>query len=350
VSGSGIKTDRDSLFLDFNGLDLEERMKVFYSDDCFDSDFIKTYRIENSSSYNLIQKRRETRLELNNIKQILYRPFDNRFIYYVPGLTSRPAWDVMQHMIHPNLAFIVKRQARENLPYTWFGITDALVIDGSFAIDNKGRERIFPLYLYPDSRNPQKSLIDEGKRPNLSKVFLDAIFEKLNYVPAPEKIFYYIYSIFHSPAYRTRYAELLKIDYPRIPFTSDDKLFCRLAFYGKELVSFHLMKSLKLDTFITKFVEVEGGRTVDPGYPKYDENSSCVLINKKGDKFAGVPKAVWEFYVGGHQVCHKWLKDRKGHILTQEDITHYQRIVVALQETMRLMQQIDEAIPGWPIE
>jgi Type ISP C-terminal specificity domain len=110
------------------------------------------------------------------------------------------------------------------------------------------------------------------------------------------------------------------------------------------------MKSPRLDVLITEFAHSDGGSIVDPGHPKYDENTSSVLINKKGDKFIGVPKAVWEFYIGGYQVCHKWLKDRKGRTLTLEDITHYQRIVVALQETMSLMQQIDAAIPGWPIE
>lgn len=348
--GSGIKTDRDPLFLDFISSDLEDKMQVFYSDKCLDSYFAKMYRVENSSSYNLLQKRKETQLELTNVKQILYRPFDNRFIYYAPGLTSRPAWDVMQHMIHPNFAFIVKRQARENLPYTWFGVTDSLVIDGSFAIDNKGRERIAPLYLYPDSRNPQKSLINEGRQSNFSQEFLDAVFDKLGYKPTPETIFFYIYSIFHSPTYRTRYSESLKIDFPRIPLTSNDKLFHQLSTYGEELVALHLMKSSKLDNLITKFVETSSNCIVDPGHPKYDDNSNSVLINKKGDKFTEVPKAVWEFYIGGYQVCHKWLKDRKGRTLSEEDITHYQRIVVALQETIRLMQKIDEAIPGFPLE
>ena len=115
-------------------------------------------------------------------------------------------------------------------------------------------------------------------------------------------------------------------------------------------MALHLMKSPKLGIPITQFIETGGNRTVDPGHPKYDENSSSILINKKGDKFIGVHENVWNFHVGSYQVCHKWLKDRKGRTLTQEDITHYQRIVVALQETIYLMQQIDEAIPGFPIK
>ncbi|WP_448533313.1 type ISP restriction/modification enzyme [Parathermosynechococcus lividus] len=97
--------------------------------------------------------------------------------------------------------------------------------------------------------------------------------------------------------------------------------------------------------------KIQGGELLP--YPPLREaggESGTVLLNKKGDGFTGVPAAVWNFYVGGYQVCHKWLKDRKGRMLSPEDITHYQRIVVALQETIRLMKQIDAAIPGWPLE
>ncbi len=110
------------------------------------------------------------------------------------------------------------------------------------------------------------------------------------------------------------------------------------------------MKSPKLDMLITQFVEAGGNYCVDPGHPKYDERDRSVLLNKKGDKITGVPQSAWEFYIGGYQVCHKWLKDRKGRTLSEEDITHYQRIVVALQETIRIMQQIDEAIPEFPLK
>lgn len=116
------------------------------------------------------------------------------------------------------------------------------------------------------------------------------------------------------------------------------------------------MKSPQLDTstllsdrnFITKFVENNGNNLVDAGHPKY--NQDAVIINKEGDKFTGVPESVWNFYVGGYQVCQKWLKDRKGRTLTSDDIQHYQRIVVALKETIELMAKIDAVIPAWPIQ
>ncbi len=178
--------------------------------------------------------------------------------------------------------------------------------------------------------------------------FLNDVKSKFSYLPNPETISYYIYAILHSPAYRDRYAQFLKTHFPRIPLTSNDKLFRKLADYGEQLVQLHLMTSPKLDNLITKFVEGTGERLVAPAHPKYQDDA--VHINKKGDKFTGVPESVWNFYVGGYQVCHKWLKDRKGRTLSDEDILHYQKIVVALAETIELMAKIDEAISGFPIQ
>lgn len=144
-----------------------------------------------------------------------------------------------------------------------------------------------------------------------------------------------------------------------LPLTRNLDLFQKLAAYGEELVALHLMKSPRMDSPIVQF-KGNPNPIVDAGHPKFllpspsgrgaGVEGGKVIINKKGDGFTGVPEQIWNFYVGSYQVCHKWLKDRKGRTLSPEDITHYQRIVVALQETIRLMQQIDEAIPGFPLE
>jgi len=153
-----------------------------------------------------------------------------------------------------------------------------------------------------------------------------------------------MYAIFHSPTYRTRYAEFLKIDFPRLPLTSDKKLFAKLVAKGKELVELHLLKSPKVDEFITTY-PVSGDNKVE----KVSFTGGKVHINLR-QYFGGVPEEVWNFKIGGYQVCDKWLKDRKGRALSGEDITHYQRVVVAIKETIRLMKEIDKAIPQWPIE
>jgi predicted helicase len=253
----------------------------------------------------------------------------------------------MQHMVAgQNLGLVFMRQVALQDDYSHFLVANCPVDNRAF-YSNRGTMQLAPLYIYPDSNSPQLSVLKEQRRPNLSQSFLNAITAKLGYTPTPEAIFYYIYAIFHSPTYRIRYVEFLKIDFPRVPLTSSDRLFRQLAAYGEELVVLHLMRSPKLDNTITQY-EDRGGNQVVDGHPKYQQGD--VIINKKGDRFTGVPENVWNFYVGGYQVCQKWLKDRKGRSLSNEDILHYQRIVVSLKETIELMAHIDAAIPGFPIE
>jgi len=239
---------------------------------------------------------------------------------------------------------------------------------------------IFPFYIYREENSNE--LFDsvsffpwepdpmfDGRVPNLKPGFISNIESKLGlaFDPhmvgrdhaiestfGPEDILAYIYAIFHSPTYRQRYAEFLKIDFPRVPLTSDADLFRTLVTLGRELIALHLMKSPQLHERMTHF-PIPGDNTVAPrgGYPKYtppaEDQSGQVYINRD-QYFAGVPQEVWEFEIGGYQVLHKWLKDRRGRALNYEDQMHYQQIVVALLETIRLMAEIDAVIPAWPIE
>lgn len=135
------------------------------------------------------------------------------------------------------------------------------------------------------------------------------------------------------------------MDFPRLPLTSDRALFKALVTKGEELVALHLMESPSLSSLITKY-PVAGDNTVDK--VSYDHNNLRVYINRT-QYFEGVPLEVWEFHIGGYQVCQKWLKDRKGRVLTYDELTHYQKVIVAMKETIRLMTEIDILIPHWPI-
>jgi hypothetical protein len=138
----------------------------------------------------------------------------------------------------------------------------------------------------------------------------------------------------------------LKIDFPRLPLTSDKEFFKALAAKGAELVSLHLMESPLLNNLITGY-PVAGSNMVEKIV--YDEANGRLHINKQ-QYFEGVPPEVWNFHIGGYQVAQKWLKDRKGRMLSYDEMTHYQKIVVALKETIRLMQGIDALISDWPME
>ena len=188
-------------------------------------------------------------------------------------------------------------------------------------------------------------------------------------------IFHYAYAVFHSPNYRARYAEFLKIDFPHLPLTSDLDLFRWLCALGADLVALHLLeddypaaswnqtgRASPLQHPITTFVEGVNDTTMGAFSKSTCYQDGKVYLDtsqrKRSSYFAGVPEDVWNFHIGGYQVCYKWLYDRRGtgsepgRTLTADDIAHYQRIVVALKETIRLMEEIDEVIEaygGWPM-
>jgi predicted helicase len=231
----------------------------------------------------------------------------------------------------------------------------------------------FPLYIYEEAlsldlgANEADSSHGMQKRPNFSEQFLESLAEALGLsqkgaygLPAaltPETILHYAYAVFQSPGYRSRYAEFLKVDFPRLPLTDNVELFRALARLGGELVAIHLMESPKLGDFVTTYT---GPKNPEAGRVGWSDGTVWLnaAATKKGEPatpgtsgFRGVPEEVWNFHIGGYQVCHKWLKDRKGRTLSKDDLVHYQKIVVALNETIRLMQEIDEVIEqhgGWP--
>ncbi len=370
VHQSGLKTDRDKLFFDYDREELGNRIKIFYTESGLEPAFREKYDVRDSSSYKLISRRAKTNFDINNIHLCLYRPFDAQWLYYDPSLTSRPAWDVMQHMLaNNNLGLVFMRQVSVQDEYTHFLATRYLVDNRSF-YSNKGIMSMAPVYLLENEQQlligPTKSnSVSSNRIPNLNPDFVSAFASRLGmeFVSdghgdlattfGPEDIFNYIYAVFHSPTYRQRYAEFLKIDFPRVPMTASPELFRKLCILGEELVALHLPESPKVSEHSVSFPE-PGDNMVEKGYPKFvfyeEEKTGYVYINKT-QYFKGIPKEVWEFHVGGYQVCEKWLKDRRGRKLSSyEDRTHYQKVVVALKETIRLMGEIDRAVPGWPME
>jgi predicted helicase len=164
-----------------------------------------------------------------------------------------------------------------------------------------------------------------------------------------EEIFHYAYGVFHSPGYRSRYAEFLKIDFPRLPLTGSLELFRALARLGSDLTALHLLESAKLEKIITDYIGIRS-----PEVEKISWSNKTVWLDKaQTTGFKGVSEDVWNFHIGGYQVCEKWLKDRKGRPLSSDDRTHYQKIIVALSETIGVMADIDAVITkhgGWPLK
>ncbi|MDP2365245.1 MAG: type ISP restriction/modification enzyme, partial [Ignavibacteria bacterium] len=180
----------------------------------------------------------------------------------------------------------------------------------------------------------------QSKLPNLSQELVEEL--KSNFIKSitPEEIFYYIYAILYSNTYRTKYAEFLKGDFPRIPFTKDYKHFIKLGKLGKELADLHLLKSNKLSKTISAF-PVKVNKKIEK--LKYEDEK--VWINKD-QYFSNVKPEVWEYQIGGHQVCEKWLKDRKDRTLNLDEIQTYCQIVTALSKTIELQKKIDDNYDG----
>jgi predicted helicase len=374
VFQNGIKTDRDELFCDMDRGALVARMKTFYSAHGVVPPFSEQYRVQDSSSYDLLARRAATHYDEHCIHPCLYRPFDTRWLYYKIGLTSRPADRVMQHMLAgPNVALIAARQFAGHRHFV-ANCTNTLTEISSQPF---APLTLFPLYLYPAVKaNPagravrglaQALIFFEpqtqypARRHNLQEGFLDVLGRRLgmSFVNdgsgdlkksfGPEDVFHYIYAILHSPAYRMRYAEFLKIEFPRIPLTSSAPLFKTLCGLGMKLASLHLLQSPLLDDChqpLTSSVKYPQAGTDEVTRVVYAHGA--VFINAT-QHFTPVPEAVWQFHVGGYQVCEKWLKDRKGRVLSADEKVHFQKIVVALEHTIALMDDIDRAVPQWPL-
>lgn len=359
INNLGMNTHRDSLVVAFTKQELLDRLVALRSQDISDDEIRHQFGVVDVSTWKLSSARQRLRDDQNwetRLIPCLYRPFDHRYLCFSPDLIDRPRMGLNQHMMAgENLSFATTRQTRE--PFSAMA-TDQVCGQHKIATPYDGSS-IFPLYLYTTPENTAGTLFAQSgttRTPNLSPAFIAAFSGKLGLqfiqngqgdlqnTFGPEDVFYYAYAVFHSPTYRTRYAEFLKMDFPRLPLTSDKNLFAQLVGKGKELVQLHLLKSPQVDSFVASFPEPGDNQVEQVIYA-----DGKVHINNN-QYFGDLPSEVWRFKVGGYQVCDKWLKDRRGRQLNNEEIDHYQRVIVSLQLTIRLMEKIDKIIPGWPMK
>jgi predicted helicase len=342
LSNTGFTTGRDHFVIDIDVNGLSNRIEMFYDYSYSENDIRHQLDLKDNRDWSMVEARKGT-YNKSFIKEIIYRPFDRRYIYYDQQLIDFGREKVMQHfLIGENIGLITPRQTKETL-----GGFLTKNIAGHKSFSAYDRSFIFPLYLYPENID-QGELYESAKRtPNLNTEIIKQIEDKLGLsftneketeegTFAPIDILDYIYAVLHSPGYREKYKEFLKIDFPRVPYPKDAATFWQLASLGGEIRRLHLLESPKLEQFITQY-PVDGDNVVEN--IKY--KNSDVYINAT-QYFANVPPVAWEFYIGGYQPAQKWLKDRKGRELSYEDIFHYQKIIVALSETARLMNEIDK--------
>jgi predicted helicase len=342
---NGVKTDRDSLFIGERKSDIENRFKTLLGGELTKS-FIDEYRVVDSGSFKITERIKGKKYNSDFIKNILYRPFDIRSIYYDPKIVSRPAQKVMQHMLKENIAILCCRQ-QSTFDFQHILVTNVLSEVCTVSLQTKETTYTFPLYLYSESNGQQTIGQTSERTPNLKTEIVDQIAEKLGLTFTNEKetikntfapidILDYIYAVLHSSIYREKYKEFLKIDFPRVPYPKDKNTFWTLAKLGGAIRQIHLLESPTVEQYITQY-PIDGNNVV--GKTKYQDGK--VFINDT-QYFDNVPQIAWEFFIGGYQPAQKWLKDRKERKLEFDDILHYQKIIVALSETDKLMKEIDK--------
>ena len=335
----GIVTARDKFAIDFEKDKILRRVKDFTNLKKSDEEIKIIYGLKDTSTFKLNKFRKQLSSELweKDFTKILYRPFDLRDIIYTKWIIERPIFDTMRHMLEDNISLCYMRQVSTSESYSQVLISQHIVDNRTF-FSSKGIIQLAPLYLYPET--DKKDLFSEHetgeKKPNIKPELFEELKKNFKKEVKPEEIFYYIYAVLYSNTYRTKYAEFLKIDFPRVPFTRDYKLFIQLGKLGKQLADLHLLKTKELDKTISKF-PIDGNNKVEK--PKYENDK--IWVNKE-QYFDGVTEQVWNYQIGGYQVCEKWLKDRKGRTLNLDEIETYCKIVTALSRTIWLQNEIDK--------
>ena len=302
------------------------------------------------------------RSRLSLAAQVAYRPFDVRWTAFTgvtKGFLAYPRTKTMLHFLaeSENIGLIATRINRG--VSTGYVFCTRSICDRHFLDSAGDSTSVFPLYLYHRGEGLFANEPGGERIANLKAETAQEICNAsgLRLRPdgrgdlvtdaGPEDLFGYAYAILHSAGYRARYAGFLKADFPRVPRTSNKVLFRALAQIGGQLTAVHLLESPMTGQPMGKFFGSRDSEVSGVGW-----SSATVWVNRAHEAgFASVPEAVWNFHIGGYQVCRKWLKDRKGRTLSDDDIAHYQRIVVAISETIRTMGEIDEVIDahgGWP--
>jgi len=343
ICNAGSKTERDSLNIHFTDEDRLLVLKDFR--ELSISELIEKYHTKDSRDWQVLLAQKDLQTNPIIATKISYRPLDTRYINYTgktKGIMGYPRFDVMCHMIHPNVSLCLVRNNRryEETYFISNGIADKSYISSNDDIT------VFPLYIYTENMGKEERIV------NFNTDLYESIAKGLNYLPCyddnilvdptseyngvlyPQDLFDYIYAVLHRPSYRERYKEFLKIDFPRIPYPTDWEKFRDLVEKGEELRLLHLMEDLPPKTGVS--FPAAGTMQVDC----YRWQDNRVYINSD-QYFEGVPESAWNFYIGGYQPAQKWLKDRKGLTLLFEDVKHYQRIIYVLQQTERIMNEID---------
>ena len=387
--GAGFATQQDEFAISFTKEEVSQKIKILIDESLSEQAVRKQFRLCSTNQWNFDKARQNlSRMEWEDkVIRVAYRPFDFRFTSYVSDVVSIPRWAIMSNLFpeKKNIALIAARIINGEEPRHEF--ISRLPVEKIFLSSKTSNNAfVFPLYLFDDS--PMLYGIS-NRKVNLSSKFLNSIASKikldlletglgdLKSTIGPEDVFHYVYGILFSPSYRKSYSEYLAVDFPRVPMPLSLEFFISISSLGADLAALHLLEEdYKGSSWIknhipspfskyqemARFIYGKNGTTLGPlNRKKMFVNGKVIINTEFGDQgsfFDGIPNNIWEFHFGGYQVLQKWLYDRRsiggqpGYTLTNEDITHYKKMAMAIQETVRIMDEIDcviEDYGGWPI-
>ena len=342
IQSTGVKTHRDQFVTDFEEKPLRKRIEAFRDLSIPDEEIANKYALKSNRDWDLPKRRKSLAADteyIASLTKLLYRPFDTRVYFHHDDVVDWPRREVTRHMVAgENLGLCTSRG--HEIGRGWEHVFCCNQIIDHHIVSLKEVNYLLPLYRYPtpEGERTRKGELFEETEPfeNLTKNFRTFVDKEYKHHYSPEDIFGYIYAVLHSPAYRAKYLEFLKSDFPCIPFVDNSKTFEALSALGWELVQVHLLKSvpqkLKVDISPGNF-KVEK--------PTYNDQSQRLNINKT-QYFTPVPQDVWDFHIGGYQVLNQYLKARKGRTLSLDEIQNVQDIVNVLRFTIDQMQRIDK--------
>jgi predicted helicase len=327
--GSGMMTNRDHLTIRFTKEDVWKTINRFIALD--EVDARQEFKLSRDARDWTVARAQDDVRQSGPRRELIvpvhYRPFDIRYTYHTGrarGFIGWPVEQIWRSMLRPNIALAVSRMTKGE------GFAHALVSDHmveKIALSSKTSNNAF---VFP--------LRGDGEVENLSSDFRAFIDSRYEHHYTPEEILGYIYAVLHAPTYRTRYAEFLRIDFPRIPFPEPIEDFERLSLLGWGLVQAHLLRELPR----RGLAAYHGKRDHSVEAVSFSPEEQAVSINQI-QLFKPVPQDVWEFHIGGYQVLDKYLKSRKGRKLTLDEINHVSAIADSLAFTIEQMARIDEA-------
>lgn len=362
----GIKTGRDQFLIAANTEKLTSNLNYFINNE--EKEVERKYGLRFTKSWNFesLVDQIKNKLFSDEFLTINYRPFDERVIYYNELFVDRSRRALMKNYLNPNVGIVIGRQGQAVPGKLWNLIFSTNEIS-DMNIFYRGGGTNFPLYLYqiPTELDPREKI------PNFNPEILNKIeqqlgmkmeeVETINQQPTtdnqftPLNLLDYIYAVLHSPNYREKYREFLKIDFPRVPYPQKET-FWQLVELGAEIRKLHLLEDISNKDLSTKF-PVSGDNVLEK--PVFERSvilsaeqseaveeshqTGKVFINKT-QYFENIPETSWNFYIGGYQPAQKWLKDRKGRLLDFNDILHYQKMIFALTKTDGLMKKIDTVL------